>query len=603
MLILHTVLRQYLGVLGLVCFMLEEWTTWLNDTGCLAMDWTMKLCMYSCGCLVSLALAIRCYIIFHRNRRLGGALLLAVAIQTGLAMAVVATELKFDHIEEGYCMKSASTYDNGPETLAFLSWTLALDGGILLASCWKLLRTCRGPFKMHKTSALLFRHSAHYLVSVCVLNAVQFVLSWVSELPKLVVLVLSVQICVALQQLIAEQDAVNGYPHLAGPGGSHPGAGAAYVGKSGPRPGGSGPTSGNNGVATVRHSAAQSDKRSSSRTLDPESSSRRVSDGAESDKSGPESSAGHGPRAASAYMLAPGNAESVGNASKELQVEVRIGTAESEAGEARTVSGTLAPASRVFARTDPPRTPWTWAEKIRAHKEQQEQERQNQVRTLGGARDEAAPVTMTIKADAATCGARMQAGMQAKRIDFLYAPALRIRAQDERLWPPISLSDQFAWSGSKAYGLGGPHEPAAHRGANRKLGVQELYYAAPSSSGPPDTAGSTSADASESPSLRPQSGGSEARTEVVEPAETQAGRRESVSRSAHQDSNSDAGSDTAARPRAPRRKMLPLWLLEGRELELDDSATERKRTTSQPHELRQKSTMPAFAPLSASEGR
>ncbi|PWN27464.1 hypothetical protein BDZ90DRAFT_279810 [Jaminaea rosea] len=196
----------------------------LTDRGCAASAWVSALAYFLASTIVTLAIALRAYIVFGRNIRCLQAT--AVLCFVHLAVAILGS-ISIDKATWsvlGFCVPPLEGHQHSlitPKLVQhnigfwFIIYSIFVDSSLCVSTCVRLVRS-KGPVGWLNVSKLLFDNSLHYMLAMTSINLVQVLLMILSgaspslSLPTTLTLAISVQICLALRFLTREQDMVHG---------------------------------------------------------------------------------------------------------------------------------------------------------------------------------------------------------------------------------------------------------------------------------------------------------------------------------------------------------------------------------------------------------
>lgn len=185
---------------------------YVTAASCFNMWWFSKWAMYTAATLVTLTCALRAYVILGRERKIGIALLVALMVHYGMGMGLAATDVNMDNYWGGYCFTSEDTSRNLILLTVYLGYSCVLDLAMVVPPTIKLVRSSISIRSMHKTTKLLFEHSVHYVFTVTAINLFQLIFGQADQsVENFTVAAITAQTVLALFQIIAEQDSVNGY--------------------------------------------------------------------------------------------------------------------------------------------------------------------------------------------------------------------------------------------------------------------------------------------------------------------------------------------------------------------------------------------------------
>ncbi|CAO1614830.1 unnamed protein product [Parajaminaea phylloscopi] len=214
------IIIKYMSLLASIVAPIQDWTNWLNPTGCMVLSWVQQMGMMLCTTLVTSTLAWRCYIIFQRNSKVGYACLTTLAVHLFLAIFTCCAQAKYDITNDGYCAHSAEVLkkNHGKKWWQMRgSWFVLIsaivDTVFVSAASWRLLKYVQGPTGLQRIGRLLFINNLHYLAIISSLNFGYFwILIFLShQIPPLLWIIITVQVIVSLQMLISEQDEAHGH--------------------------------------------------------------------------------------------------------------------------------------------------------------------------------------------------------------------------------------------------------------------------------------------------------------------------------------------------------------------------------------------------------
>lgn len=172
------------------------------------------------------AIAWRTLIIFRNSKAVKLVLCIGLLIQFGVSMAANWRVYKATTYDTaGYCTNPAADARHFWATLTFwfLVWSASFDLCMVIAGCYRLWHTARGPQGFARISKLLFTNNVHYAIILELLNLTEIILimGWQDQMPPLHYLSLSIQLCLGMQLLISEQEAAHSRSHPTLISGSH----------------------------------------------------------------------------------------------------------------------------------------------------------------------------------------------------------------------------------------------------------------------------------------------------------------------------------------------------------------------------------------------